>query len=158
MQLMAQEDKSITTKKDEFVLTVADDPVSFEPNSGKDNNVPLTVSRDPQLAGYPPDCGTKGYKFLSMAKVKRVRGETHPMSHSKTEKDVLGNPVPENLPIVSTSFGSHSFHRLETDSTVLNKYGVGMVLYFKYLVSSFAGYKCTIHPTNVSMGYIMSIV
>ena len=133
---MAQEDKveCDLPHKDEFVLNIVDEPISSDPN---ENNGPLSTTRnDPQLAGYPPDCGTKDYKFLSMAKVKRVRGETHPMNPSETEQDVLGHPVPEHFPILGTAFGSHGFHRLETDSTVLNKYGVGMVLYFKYLVSN----------------------
>ena len=93
----------------------------------------LSPTQDPQLAGYTPDCGTKNYKFLSMAKVRRERGLTHPMKYSDTEVDAMGNAIPERYPVLKTGFGAHSFYRLETDSTVLNKFGIGMVLYFKYL-------------------------
>ncbi|KAF1331981.1 Methyltransferase, partial [Globisporangium splendens] len=99
----------------------------------KDNLAPpLSPRLDPQLGGYPPDCGTKELKYLSYAKMLHDRGETHPMRYSTTEFDARGNPKPETYPL-STDFGAHAFHRLPTDSIVLSPYGVGMTLYFKYL-------------------------
>uniref|UniRef100_K3WQ59 Anoctamin transmembrane domain-containing protein n=1 Tax=Globisporangium ultimum (strain ATCC 200006 / CBS 805.95 / DAOM BR144) TaxID=431595 RepID=K3WQ59_GLOUD len=93
---------------------------------------PLSPRLDPQLGGYPPDCGSKELKYLSYAKVLHDRGETHPMRYSMTEFDARGNAKPETY-LLSTDFGAHSFHRLPTDSSVLSPYGVGMTLYFKYL-------------------------
>jgi hypothetical protein len=92
----------------------------------------ISPRNDAQLNGYPPDCGTKEYKYLSYAKVLRDRGLTHPMRYSNTEVDAVGNPKPEMYPL-STEFGAHSFHRLPTDSLVLTQYGIGMSLYFKFL-------------------------
>ncbi|KAH9129907.1 hypothetical protein AeMF1_000070 [Aphanomyces euteiches] len=88
---------------------------------------------DPQLAGYPPDCGTKTFKYLSYAKCHRDRGLTHPMCYSQTERDLMGHPVPKTYPVIGTDFGAHSFHTLPTDSHVLSKYGIGVSLYFKFL-------------------------
>ncbi|RLN87443.1 hypothetical protein BBJ28_00007371, partial [Nothophytophthora sp. Chile5] len=88
---------------------------------------------DEQLGGYPPDCGTKKFKYLSYAKVLRDQGTTHPMRSSTSRVDSLGFPVPEPYPLLSTDFGAHSFHRLPTDSVVLSQYGLGIALYFKYL-------------------------
>lgn len=93
---------------------------------------PMSPRHDPQLGGYPPDCGSRDLKYLSYAKVLHDRGQTHPMRYSTTEFDLLGNPKPQKYPL-STDFGAHSFHRLPTDSFVLSQYGVGMTLYFKYL-------------------------
>ncbi|RHY34758.1 hypothetical protein DYB32_000693 [Aphanomyces invadans] len=88
---------------------------------------------DAQLAGYPPDCGTKRVKYLSYAKCRRDRGLTHPMCYSQTEKDRMGHAVPKTYPVIATDFGAHSFHTLPTDSHVLSKYGIGISLYFKFL-------------------------
>lgn len=93
---------------------------------------PTSPRHDPQLGGYPPDCGSRELKYLSFAKVLHDRGQSHPMRYSTTEFDLLGNPKPEKYPL-STDFGAHAFHRLPTDSVVLSQYGVGMTLYFKYL-------------------------
>ena len=40
-------------------------------------------------------------------------------------------------PVCGTDFGAHSFHKLPTDSMVLSKYGLGIALYFKFLVRAF---------------------
>lgn len=95
-------------------------------------NAPISPRNDPQLGGYPPDCGSQELKYLSFAKVLHDRGQTHPMQYSTTEFDACGNPKPQKYPL-STNFGAHAFHRLPTDSLVLSQYGVGMTLYFKYL-------------------------
>lgn len=92
----------------------------------------MSPRHDPQLGGYPPDCGSRELKYLSFAKVLHDRGQTHPMRYSTTEFDSFGNPKPQKYPL-STDFGAHAFHRLPTDSFVLSQYGVGMSLYFKYL-------------------------
>lgn len=92
----------------------------------------MSPRHDPQLGGYPPDCGSRELKYLSFAKVLHDRGQTHPMRYSTTEFDAFGNPQPQKYPL-STDFGAHAFHRLPTDSFVLSQYGVGMTLYFKYL-------------------------
>ncbi|TYZ65544.1 hypothetical protein PybrP1_007721 [[Pythium] brassicae (nom. inval.)] len=93
---------------------------------------PTSPRHDPQLGGYPPDCGSRELKYLSFAKVLHDRGRSHPMRYSTTEFDLLGNPKPQKYPM-GTDFGAHAFHRLPTDSFVLSQYGVGMTLYFKYL-------------------------
>lgn len=95
-------------------------------------SAPTSPRHDPQLGGYPPDCGSRELKYLSFAKVLHDRGRSHPMRYSTTEFDLLGNPKPQKYPM-STDFGAHAFHRLPTDSFVLSQYGVGMTLYFKYL-------------------------
>ncbi|KAF0697360.1 Aste57867_11946 [Aphanomyces stellatus] len=94
---------------------------------------PWSPSHDPQLAGYPPDCGTKTLKYLSHAKCRRDRGESHPMCYSDTIKDEMGHALPMTYPVITTDFGAHSFHSLPTDSQVLSKYGIGISLYFKFL-------------------------
>ena len=124
-----EEEKEAGEETDKIVLCINPD----EGDAPEFSACPVSPTRDPQLSGYAPDCGTKEYKFLSMAKVRRERGLTHPMHFSETEVDETGNPIPENYPVIKTEFGAHSFYRLKTDSTVLNKYGIGMVLYFKYL-------------------------
>ncbi|OQR84185.1 hypothetical protein ACHHYP_13738 [Achlya hypogyna] len=93
----------------------------------------LSPSQDPQLGGYPADCGTKDYKYLSFAKCRRDRGLTHPMCYSQTLVDKMNNPVPLTYPVCATDFGAHAFHKLPTDSVVLSKYGLGISLYFKFL-------------------------
>ncbi|EQC32603.1 hypothetical protein SDRG_09917 [Saprolegnia diclina VS20] len=98
----------------------------FAPNLG-------SPTGDPQLGGYPPDCGTKHYKYLSFAKCRRDRGLTHPMCYSSTLVDKMNHPVPVTYPVCGTDFGAHSFHKLPTDSMVLSKYGLGIALYFKFL-------------------------
>uniref|UniRef100_K3WQ55 Uncharacterized protein n=1 Tax=Globisporangium ultimum (strain ATCC 200006 / CBS 805.95 / DAOM BR144) TaxID=431595 RepID=K3WQ55_GLOUD len=44
---------------------------------------------DPQLGGYPPDCGTKELKYLSYAKMLHDHGETHSIRYLTTEFDLV---------------------------------------------------------------------
>ncbi|OQS03994.1 hypothetical protein THRCLA_03726 [Thraustotheca clavata] len=121
------ENATKTQLQDAVVLTIdTSEPEGFMTTIG-------SPAGDPQLAGYPPDCGTKNYKYLSFAKCRRDRGLTHPMCYSQTLVDKMNNPVPMTYPVCSTDFGAHSFHKLPTDSQVLSKYGLGMSLYFKFL-------------------------
>lgn len=129
----SNEDSNADSATDQ--LTDAQVTKLYIESEGKRNSLmpPDSPTRDIQLGGYRPDCGTKEYKFLSMEKLKHTIGQTHPMKLRHDNLDSKGNPIPEHFPVCSTEFGAHSFYRLKTDSTVLSKYGIGMVLYFKYL-------------------------
>lgn len=93
----------------------------------------LQPGLDAQLRGFPADCGTESVKYLSLAKAKRERALTHAMRFSLTEQDAGGHPRPEKYPLVATDFGAHAFQDLPTDSRVLDQFGLGVALYFKFL-------------------------
>nr|CCA20590.1 tRNA (guanineN(7))methyltransferase putative [Albugo laibachii Nc14] len=112
-------------------ISAGDTAVNIRSDSNDLDSVAI-IRENAHLAGYPADCGTSTYKYLSYAKVLRDRGLTHPMRYSSVHLDAVGNPRPELHPI-STDFGAHAFHNLPTDSLVLSHYGIGLTLYFKFL-------------------------
>lgn len=99
------------------------------------------------LGGYEPDCGFNGERYLSWEKAELVlSGREIGMLNTVIEDDGKVDNIITKYPL-SAPFGMHTFSksnpiiwflrkiRLWRDprESILEKYGVGLVLYFKFL-------------------------
>ena len=98
------------------------------------------------LGGYVPDCGYNGEKYLSWEKAELViSGREIGMLKTEQDGDHIENTITK-YPLTS-SLGMHTFSpsnpiirllskcgmNFSEQPSILEKYGIGLVLYFKFL-------------------------